>query len=56
MEESKIQITDRKQEPKYGEPGSIMRDSKGKLYKVHEDGSWRRYKGGPSDPTHGRKN
>lgn len=33
-----------KSKKKYGEPGSIMKSSDGKLYKVHEDGSWRRIK------------
>jgi hypothetical protein len=27
---------------KYGEPGSIMKTSDGRLYEVQKDGSWRR--------------
>jgi hypothetical protein len=42
MEESHIEITEPQPKKKYGEPGSVMKASDGRLYEVQKDGSWRR--------------
>ena len=53
MQESELdkELGIEKPKRKYGEPGSLMKSSDGKIYEVQPDGSWRRYQGGVSDPV-----